>query len=112
MTRQSRMLLVIVIFAIVAVVVLAMMANRYAGMLEEREAMQVSPPDMEQVLVELRHEGLIRDPVPEELEHAAAWDSLPEAEKQSIDEELDGLHLDPLLSEIIDLNRAGRVVEL
>ena len=47
-----------------------------------------------------------------QLEHAAAWDSLPEAEKRSIDEELDGLRLDPLLSEIIDLNRAGRAVEL
>jgi hypothetical protein len=82
------------------------------GMLEEKEIVQVSPPDMRQVLAELRQEGLIRDPVPEELEHAAAWDSLPEAEKQSIDEELGALHLDPLLSEIIDLNRAGRVVEL
>ncbi len=82
------------------------------GVLREREVVQVSPPDMEQVLVELRREGLIRDPVPEELEHAAAWDSLPEAEKRSIDEELDGLHLDPLLSEIIDLNRTGKVVEL
>ncbi len=74
--------------------------------------MQVSPPSMGQVLAELRQEGLIRDPSPEELEHAAAWDSLPEAEKRSIDEELDGLRLDPLLSEIIDLNRAGKVMEL
>ncbi len=74
--------------------------------------MQVSPPSMGQVLAELRQEGLIRDPAPEELEHAAAWDSLPEAEKRSIDEELDGLRLDPLLSEIIDLNRTGKVVEL
>ena len=82
------------------------------GMLEDREAVQVSPPDMEQVLVELRQEGLIRDPVPEELEHAAAWDSLPEAEKRNIDQELDALHLDPLLSEIIDLNRAGRALSL
>jgi hypothetical protein len=65
-----------------------------------------------QVSDELRQEGLIRDPSPEELEHAAAWDSLPEAEKRNIDEELDALHLDPLLSEIIDLNRAGRAVEL
>jgi hypothetical protein len=82
------------------------------GMLEEREIVQASPPDMRQVLAELRQEGLIRDPVPEELEHAAAWDSLPEAKKRSIDKELDALHLDPLLSEIIDLNRAGKVVEL
>lgn len=44
MTRQSRMLLVIVIFAIVAVVVLAMMANRYAGMLEERERSEAAEP--------------------------------------------------------------------
>jgi len=82
------------------------------GMLESREVVQVSPLDMRQVLAELRQEGLIRDPAPEELEHAAAWDSLTEAEKQSIDEELVALHLDPLLSEIIDLNRAGKVVEL
>jgi hypothetical protein len=81
------------------------------GTLEEREAAQVSPPDMRQVLAELRQEGLIRDPAPEELEHAAAWDALPEAEKRRIDEELGALHLDPLLSEIIDLNRAGKVVE-
>jgi hypothetical protein len=82
------------------------------GMLEEMEAVQISPLDMKQVLVELRQEGLIRDPAPEELEHAAAWDSLPEAEKRNIDQELDGLRLDPLLSQIIDLNRAGRAVEL
>ncbi|MBM4464548.1 MAG: hypothetical protein FJ014_03090 [Chloroflexi bacterium] len=82
------------------------------GMLEEKEIVQVSPPDMRQVLAELRQEGLIRDPALEELEHAAAWDALPEAEKRRIDEELVTLHLDPLLSEIIDLNRAGKVVEL
>jgi hypothetical protein len=67
------------------------------GMVEEREAVQVSPPDMRQLLAELRQEGLIRDPVPEELEHAAAWDALPDAEKRNIDEELVALHLDPLL---------------
>jgi hypothetical protein len=38
------MLLVMVIFAIVAVVVLAMMANRYAGMLEERERLEKVDP--------------------------------------------------------------------
>jgi len=82
------------------------------GMLREREVVQVSPPDIGPVLVELRQEGLIRDPAPEELEHAAAWGSLPEAEKRNIDQELDALHLDPLLSEIIDLNRAGRALSL
>jgi len=63
------------------------------GMLEpEEEVIPVSPPDLEQVVAELRQEGLIRTPTPEELEHAAAWDALPESEKQAIDEELRHLH--------------------
>ena len=57
-------------------------------------------------VAELRQEGLIRAPTSEELEHAAAWDALSEAEKQAIDEELRHLHLELLLSEIIGLNRA------
>jgi hypothetical protein len=73
--------------------------------------MTVSPSEMEQVVAELRQEGLIRTPTPEELEHAAAWDALPEAEKQAIDEELRHLHLEPSLSEIIGLNRGREVVE-
>ena len=82
------------------------------GMLEpEEELIPVSPPDLEQVMAELRQEGLIRAPTSEELEHAAAWDALPEAEKQAIDEELRHLHLEPSLSEIIALNRARKVVE-
>ncbi len=44
MSRQSRMLLVIVVFAIAAVVVLAMMANRYASMLEERDRLEAVDP--------------------------------------------------------------------
>lgn len=82
------------------------------GVLEpEKEVIPVSPPEMEQVVAELRQEGLIRAPTPEELEHAAAWDALPNAEKQAIDEELRHLHLEPSLSEIIGLNRARKVVE-
>ena len=73
--------------------------------------MPVSPLEVEQVVAELRQEGLIRAPTSEELEHAAAWDALPEAEKQAIDEELCHLHLEPSLSEIIGLNRARKVVE-
>jgi hypothetical protein len=75
------------------------------GVLEpEERAVPVSPPEVEQVMAELRQEGLIRAPTSEELEHAAAWDALPEAEKQAIDEELRHLHLEPSLSEIIGLN--------
>jgi hypothetical protein len=82
------------------------------GVLEpEERATPVSPPEIEQVVAELRQEGLIRAPTAEELEHAAAWDALPEAEKQAIDEELRHLHLEPSLSEIIALNRARKVVE-
>ena len=66
---------------------------------------------VEQVVAELRQEGLIRAPTSEELEHAAAWDALPDAEKQVIDKELRHLHLEPSLSEIIGLNRARKVVE-
>jgi hypothetical protein len=83
------------------------------GVLEpEERAIPVSPPEVEQVVAELRREGLIRAPTPEELEHAAAWDALPDEEKQAIDEELRHLHLEPSLSEIIGLNRARKVVEL
>lgn len=83
------------------------------GVLEpEERAVPVSPPEVEQVVAELRQEGLIRAPTSEELEHAAAWDALPEAEKQAIDEELRHLHLEPSLSETISLNRARKVVEL
>ncbi len=78
----------------------------------EEKTMTVYPPEIEQVVAELRQEGLIRAPTSEELEHAAAWDALPEAEKRAIDEELRHLHLEPSLSEIIGLNRAWKVVEL
>jgi hypothetical protein len=82
------------------------------GVLEpEERAMTISPSEMEQVVAELRQEGLIRAPTSEELEHAAAWDALPDEEKQAIDEELRHLHLEPALSEIIGLNRAREVVE-
>jgi hypothetical protein len=82
------------------------------GVLEpEERVMTISPLEMEQVVAELRQEGLIRAPTSEELEHAAAWDALPEAEKRAIDEELRHLHLEPSLSEIIGLNRARKAVE-
>ena len=75
------------------------------GVLEsEEKVVPIAPSKMEEVVAELRQEGLIRVPTSEELEHAAAWDALPEAEKQAIDEELRHLHLEPSLSEIIGLN--------
>lgn len=84
----------------------------HRGVLEPEEgAMLLSPPEIEQVVAELRQEGLIRAPTAEELEHAAAWDALPDEEKQAIDKELHHLHLEPSLSEIIALNRARKVVE-
>jgi hypothetical protein len=82
------------------------------GVLGPEEGIRtVSPSEMEQVVAELRQEGLIRAPTAEELEHAAAWDALSEAEKQAINEELCHLHLEPSLSEIIGLNRARKVAE-
>jgi Tfp pilus assembly protein FimT len=42
MSRPSRMLIVVVVFAILAVVVLAIMAQRYSTMLERRVAPQQS----------------------------------------------------------------------
>jgi hypothetical protein len=84
----------------------------HRGVLEpEEKILPASPSEMEQVVAELRQEGLIRAPTSEELEHAAAWDALLDEEKQAIDEELRCLHLDPSLSEIISLNRARKVVE-
>jgi len=82
------------------------------GVLEpEERVMTISPPEMEQVVAELRQEGLIRAPTSEELEHAAAWDALPDEEKQAIDEGLRHLYLEPSLSEIIGLNRERKVAE-
>jgi len=66
---------------------------------------------VEQVVAELRQQGLIRAPTSEELEHAAAWDALPDEEKQAIDEKLRHIYLEPSLFEIIALNRARKVVE-
>ena len=67
----------------------------HKGILEEGEGerIKVFPPHMKQVLIELRREGVIRDPIPEELEHAAAWDALSEEEKQAVNTKLAHLSL-------------------
>jgi hypothetical protein len=54
-----------------------------------------------QMLAELRAAGLLMDPTPEMLARAAAWDALPESEKQETIEALRSLKLDPPLSEIV-----------
>ena len=53
------------------------------------------------LLVDLRAAGQLMDPTPEMLARAAAWDALPESEKQEAVEELRNLKLDPPLSEIV-----------
>lgn len=54
-----------------------------------------------QMLAELRAAGLLMDPTPEMLARAAAWDALPESEKQEAIEALRNLELAPSLSEIV-----------
>jgi len=69
----------------------------------ERSSTQTSDKDDEEtlLLVDLRAAGLLMDPTPEMLARAAAWDALPESEKQEAVEELRNLKLDPPLSEIV-----------
>ncbi len=59
------------------------------------------PPGEAQLLADLRAAGMLVDPTPEMLARAAAWDALPESEKQEAIEELRNLKLDPPLSEIV-----------
>lgn len=61
--------------------------------------------ERERLLAELKAEGLIRDPLPEERALAAQWDALPEEEKQAHIEFMRSLVLDPPLSQIIIENR-------
>lgn len=63
------------------------------------------PVDQAQLLAWLKAEGLVREPTPEELRLAAEWDALPEEEKQAHIRFMDGLVLDPPLSQIIIENR-------
>ena len=57
--------------------------------------------EREQLLVELKAEGLIRDLTPEEQALAAEWDALPEDEKEAHIRLMNSLVLDPPLSQII-----------
>ncbi len=61
--------------------------------------------EREQLLVELKAEGLIRDLTPEERALAAEWDALPEDEKEAHIRLMNSLVLDPPLSQIIIENR-------
>ena len=54
-----------------------------------------------QLLTDLRAAGMLAEPTPGMLARAAAWDALPESEKQEAIEELRNLKLDPPLSEIV-----------
>ena len=57
--------------------------------------------EREQLLVELKAEGLIRDLTPAERALAAEWDALPEDEKEAHIRLMNSLVLDPPLSQII-----------
>lgn len=79
-----------------------------------RDAEQPEPIDQEeveglsereQVLAELKAEGLIRDPTPEERAHAEQWRALPEDEKQAVIQAMQNLGPGPMLSDIIIQNR-------
>jgi hypothetical protein len=63
-------------------------------------------PEEATFVSQLMAEGIVRSPTAEELDQAAAWNGLPEEEKDRTRKELQGLHLQPLLSEIINRNRA------
>ena len=64
---------------------------------EEMESLS----EQEQLLVELKAEGLIRDLTPEERALAAEWDALPEDEKEAHIRLMNSLVLDPPRSHII-----------
>lgn len=61
--------------------------------------------ERERVLAELKAEGLIRDPTPEERAHAEQWRALPEDEKQAVIQAMQNLGPGPMLSDIIIQNR-------
>jgi predicted DNA-binding transcriptional regulator AlpA len=61
--------------------------------------------DHDRVFGALRKADLICEPTKDMLAHAAAWDALPEEEKQEVILVLDDLRLEPLLSETIIRSR-------
>ncbi|OGO40244.1 MAG: hypothetical protein A2Z04_09850 [Chloroflexi bacterium RBG_16_57_9] len=73
----------------------------------ENGGQKVAPPrpgeplDQEQLLAWLKAEGLVVEPLPEMLAHAARWESLPEEEKEAHIRFMHSLVLDPPLSQII-----------
>ena len=68
---------------------------------EEMESLS----EQEQLLIELKAEGLIRDLIPQERAHAKRWRALPEDEKHAIIQEMHDLKPGPMLSDIIIQNR-------
>ena len=54
-----------------------------------------------ELLAWMRAEGLVIDPPPDALIHAARWRAMPEAEKQTVLWELDHLPPGPMASDII-----------
>jgi len=68
---------------------------------EEMESLS----EREQLLVELKAEGLIRDLTPEERALAEEWNALPEGEKEAVVQEMRNLKPGPMLSDIIIQNR-------
>jgi len=59
------------------------------------------PLSNEELLAWMRAEGLVIDPPPDALVHAARWRAMPEAEKQTVLWELDHLPPGPMASDII-----------
>lgn len=81
------------------------------GILQEEKPLAKPASKEQEILSQLFTEGVWRHPTSQELKLADAWKKLPDAEKQSIVNELRNLRLKPTLSEIINLNRAGRTIE-
>lgn len=59
------------------------------------------PMNNEDLLVWMREQGLVSDPIPDDVRLAAQWDDLPDEEKVAHVRLMHGLALDPPLSEII-----------
>lgn len=72
---------------------------------DEKKEEQEKLSEREQLLAELKAEGLIRDPTPQEQASAERWRALPEEEKKAIIHEMQNLKPGPMLSDIIIQNR-------
>lgn len=65
---------------------------------------------VEALLADMKLRGLLAEPTPEMVAQVAAWQALPDDEREGIIQELRNLRLTPSLSEIITRLRAGEFI--